>query len=275
LSTIGATIAAPFDEALLARVEEAGINASAPREQRWVDGWLLRLSPGKAKRARCIQAVAPGRLDIDAKLALCLPLFAAAGLRPFVRITPFAQPAGLDRHLAELGMVRVDDTRVMVLASLDACAAPAADVPGAGPIEAADAAAFADWVGRARGSSAAERSAHAERIGKPAVPHHAVLAKDERGDVVAAGLVVVEGEVAGLYDVFTAEAARGRGHAERVCRHLLAAAVARGATVGYLQVDAANEPARRIYRRMGFADGYPYHYRTPADGAASAASGAS
>jgi len=62
--------------------------------------------------------------------------------------------------------------------------------------------------------------------------------------------------------------ARGRGHAERICRHLLAAAVARGATVGYLQVDAANEPARRIYRRIGFADGYSYHYRTPADSAA-------
>jgi len=199
LTSTGASTAAPFDEALLARVEDAGINASAPREQRWVDGWLLRLSPGKAKRARCIQPVAPGRLDIDAKLALCLPLFAAAGLRPFVRITPFAQPAGLDRHLADLGMARVDDTRVRVLASLEAFAAPLAHAAGAGPIEAVDAAAFADWVGRARGSSAVERSAHAERIGKPAVPHHAVLAKDERGDVVAAGLLVVEGNVAGLY----------------------------------------------------------------------------
>jgi ribosomal protein S18 acetylase RimI-like enzyme len=244
-----------FDEALLARIEDAGINASAPREQRWVDGWLLRLSPAKAKRARCIQAVAPGRLDIEAKLALCLPLFAAAGLRPYVRITPFSQPAGLD-------------TRVMVLPSLDAWAAQDADISGAGAIEGAAADAFADWVGRARGSSAGERSAHAERIARPAVPHHAVFAKDDRGDVVAAGLVVVEGEVAGLYDVFTAEAARGRGHGERLCRHLLAGAARQGAIVAYLQVDAANEGARRIYHRLGFADGYSYHYRTPPHGAA-------
>jgi ribosomal protein S18 acetylase RimI-like enzyme len=80
-------------------------------------------------------------------------------------------------------------------------------------------------------------------------------------------LAVVEGAVVGLYDVVTAEAARGRGHAERVCRHLLAFATVQGATVGYLQVDAANETARRIYRRLGFADGYSYHYRTPAEGA--------
>jgi ribosomal protein S18 acetylase RimI-like enzyme len=268
LTATGAAVAAPFDEALLARIEDAGINASAPREQRWVDGWLLRLSPGKAKRARCIQAVAPGRLDIDAKLALCLPLFAAAGLHPYIRITPFSQPVGLDRHLAELGMQRIDDTRVMVLTSIDALTAQGAAAVDAGPIAAVDPEAFADWVGRARGSSAEERSAHAERIGKPAVPHHAVLARDARGDVVAAGLAVVEGDVAGLFDVFTADAARGRGHAERVCRHLLADAAKQGATVAYLQVDAANEGARRIYRRLGFADGYSYHYRTPADGAA-------
>ena len=268
MSTAGATLPARFDEAMLARIEDAGINASAPREQRWVDGWLVRLSPGKAKRARCIQAVAPGRLDVDAKLALCLPLFAAAGLHPFVRITPFSQPPGLDRHLADRGMVRIDDTRVMVLASLDGCAARGADTSCAGAIEHAAADTFADWVGRARGSSEAERRAHAERIGKPAVPHHAVLAKDAQGDVVAAGLLVVEGDVAGLYDVFTAEAARGQGHAERVCRHLLACAAARGAKVGYLQVDAANAVARRLYHRMGFADGYSYHYRTPPNGPA-------
>jgi GNAT superfamily N-acetyltransferase len=262
---VEASTPVPFDHAVLARIEDAGINASAPREQRWVDGWLLRLSPGKAKRARCIQAVAAGRLSIDAKLAVCLPHFAAAGLRPYVRITPFSQPPGLDDHLAGLGMERVDDTRVMVLAPLDAVCAGNAEGVDEGAIKTTGAEAFADWIGRARGSSGSERTAHAERIGKPAVPHHAVLAKDKRGDVVAAGLVVVEGEVAGLYDVFTAETARGRGHAERVCRHLLACAAARGATIGYLQVDAANEAARRIYRRLGFVDGYSYHYRTPAD----------
>ena len=115
----------PSDAALgaastwLSRIEDAGINASAPREQRWVDGWLVRFAAGKAKRARCIQPVAAGRLGIDAKLAHCLPLFAAAGLPAIVRITPFAEPAGLDAHLAGLGMVRFDDSLVMALAALD------------------------------------------------------------------------------------------------------------------------------------------------------------
>jgi ribosomal protein S18 acetylase RimI-like enzyme len=259
---------AAIDQALLARIEDAGINASAPREQRWVDGWLVRLSPGKAKRARCIQAVAPGRLGIDEKLALCLPLFTAAGLRAFVRITPFSEPAGLDAHLAALGMERIDDTRVMVVASL----APFAAAGSAGtsaPVrfESADAATFAEWVGRARGSSPTERFAHAERIAAAPVPRHNLLARDDDGVVVACGQVAIEGAVAGLYDVFTAESARGRGHAERLCRHLLRVAAGAGASVGYLQVDAGNDGARRIYRRLGFVDGYAYHYRTPPLGA--------
>jgi ribosomal protein S18 acetylase RimI-like enzyme len=255
-----------IDAALLARIEDAGINASAPREQRWVDGWLVRLSPGKAKRARCIQAVAPGRLGIDEKLALCLPLFAAAGLPAFVRITPFSEPAGLDAHLAARGMERVDDTRVMVVA-LDALVAADAAVPCTVTIETADAAVFAEWIGLARGSSPTERCAHADRIAGAPVPRHNVFARAWDGEVVACAQVVIEGDVAGLYDVFTPESARGRGHAQHLCRHLLGEAAKAGARVGYLQVDAANDVARRIYRRLGFVDGYAYHYRMPATGA--------
>ena len=64
-----ADLASTFDAALLSRVEDAGLNASAPPQQRWLDGWLVRFSPGKAKRARCVNAVAAGRLPLDEKLA--------------------------------------------------------------------------------------------------------------------------------------------------------------------------------------------------------------
>jgi ribosomal protein S18 acetylase RimI-like enzyme len=256
-----------FDDDWLSRVEDAGINASAPRQQRWVDGWLVRLAPGKAKRARCIQPVAPGRLSVEAKLAHCLPLFAAAGLPAVVRITRFAQPAGLDERLAGLGMARFDDSLVMALPSLDEIgdAHPAAS--DATTFEAVGADAFCEWVGEARGSSALERATHAERIAHAPVPHHAVVVRDRRGAVVSGGQVAVEGTLAGIYDVFTLDAARCRGHGEQVCRHLLARGKRLGATSAYLQVDAANDIAQRLYRRLGFRDAYAYHYRMPAPAA--------
>ena len=264
MSSEDAAIRDASDPDFLSRVEDAGINASAPREQRWIDGWLVRFSPAKAKRARCIQAVAAGRLSIDDKLRLCLPVFAASGLQPYIRITPFSKPDGLDLVLAARGMARLDDTRVMVLASLEALApptrpAPALRIATVGPDD------FAAWVGKERGSSAAERQAHADRISRSPVPHHGVLAFDDQGATVGSGQAVIEGDLVGLYDVFTSERHRGRGVAESVCRHLLDVAATTGAGSAYLQVDAANDQARGIYRRLGFVDGYSYHYRTPPD----------
>ena len=250
---------ARFDAALLARIEDAGINASAPPEQRWIDGWLVRFSPGKAKRARCIQAVAPGRLSVAEKLARCLPVYANAGLRPYVRVTPFSEPTGVDHDLAQLGWERIDDTRVMVAPSLPA----PSPLPGGFRVEPAHLGAFTHWVGTARGSTAAEEAAHARRVAASPVPYTALLVRDDRGSAVAGGQVVVEGDVAGLYDVFSHEAHRGRGLAQALCSALLQLAREAGASVGYLQVDASNEVARRLYRRLGFADAYAYHYRTP------------
>ena len=51
-----------------------------------------------------------------------------------------------------------------------------------------------------------------------------------------------------------------------MCRHLLAQAAAEGARLAYLQVDASNEAAQSIYRRMGFVEIYRYHYRSAKGG---------
>ena len=256
---------APFDTDLLVRVEEAGVNASAPREQLWVDGWLLRFSPGKAKRARCIQAVAPGRLSVQARLERCLALYSKHALRPYVRITPFSQPPGLDALLAEQGMERIDDTRVMIATLPEAIEATASDahIDTGWRFQPATSEDFAEWVGVQHGSPGPERTAHAERLRDAPVQHHAVLVTDADGETVAGGQVALEDDLAGLYDIFTAAAARKRGLALTLCRHLLARAAREGARTAYLQVDRENEPARRVYRRLGFEDAYSYHYRSP------------
>ncbi|HWK84967.1 MAG TPA: GNAT family N-acetyltransferase, partial [Caldimonas sp.] len=89
------------------------------------------------------------------------------------------------------------------------------------------------------------------------------LAVDASGAPVAGGQVAIESDRAGLYDIFTVDAARGRGVAHALCHHLLDIAMREGARTAYLQVDAGNDAARRVYRRLGFVDAYAYHYRSP------------
>jgi len=244
-------------ENLLSRIEDAGVNASAPPQQRWLDGWLMRFSPGKAKRSRCIYALAQGRWPLGDKLRWAAEAYRAAGLPMLLRITPFMQPATLDAELAALGMARFDDTRVMVCPALPTDAVPAP--PGTRWLK-LDAEAYAMAVGELRGSPAAQRQAHAERLRAAPVPHHGVvLCRD--GVVIACGQMAREAEFVGLYDVFTHAAERGRGLATAVCSHLLAEAARQGSRLGYLQVEGDNQSARRVYAGLGFADAYGYSYR--------------
>lgn len=244
----------------LVSIETAGLNASAAPGERMFDGWLLRFSPGKAKRARCVNAVAAGQLRLAERIAHCEAAYSAAGLPMIVRVTPFATPVGLDGHLADMGMRRIDDTRVMVLPGLEPIQAPAA--PDGLQWRALSVEALARTVGSLRGSTQQQCEAHAARLRHSAIAWSALALVDSGGEAVACGQVAQEGGVAGLYDVFTAPTRRGKGLARALCSRLLHLAHAQGARRAYLQVEGDNHAARAIYHGLGFADAYAYHYRT-------------
>jgi ribosomal protein S18 acetylase RimI-like enzyme len=249
-----------LDEALLSRVEDAGLNASAPPQQLWIDGWLVRFSPGKAKRARCINALAVGRLPPAQRLRLALGVYAQAGLPALVRITPFTQPQGLEDWLAGEGWTALDDTRVMVNTRPAAAELPPLP-PGTG-WHALDANAYAETVGALRDSPPGQRLAHAARLASSPVPYRGfAIQRADDGTVLACGQFAREADLVGLYDIHTHPQARGQGLATLLCKRLLSFAVKEGATLGYLQVEPTNDAARRIYRRLGFVDAYAYHYR--------------
>ena len=228
-------------------------------QQWWLDGWLVRFSPGKAKRARCIQAVATGRMSIEEKLEICRRIYAEHDLPLVVRVTPFSKPEGLDHQLAAWGLERQDETCVM--ASSRSPATPGNPLSPGYRIKSLSHRALADAVGLFRGSPLAQREAHAERLETSPVPFHAAAVLGPSGTVLACGQYAIEDSLAGLYDVFTAEAARRSGLADGLCRHLMADARERGARTIYLQVEQANAAARRVYSRLGFDETYSYHYR--------------
>jgi ribosomal protein S18 acetylase RimI-like enzyme len=241
------------------RIEEAGLNNLHTRRQLFYDGWLLFLSPGRAKRARSVNPQFGSSLPLAAKIRHCEALYERHGLPMLFRITPFARPAELDDALAQRGYVAFDRTLVQS-ASLEEPppVLGSCDVELSSPLPEA----FAEAVGEMRGSPAAQRHAHLERLAQSPLDVRPVLARLD-GRPVAAGLVSVEGDLAGLFDIVTVADARDLGIGTRVTAALLARAWERGARRVFLQVDEANAPALAVYRKFGFTSLYAYHYRAP------------
>jgi N-acetylglutamate synthase len=240
----------------LARVEEAGLNALQTQRQLFYDGWLLRLSPGKARRSRSVNAHFGSTLPLTGKIVHCERVYAARQLPILFRITPFQHPHELDAALAARGYDAFDPTLVQLATLERPPEIEGADVVLTSP----PIASFVDAVAELRGSSPEQRDAHYERLRETSLTFLPVVAS-ENGRPLACGQAVLDGDLAGIFDVVTADRARGRGVATRVVARLLAWAWEHGAAHAHLQVDAGNAPALAVYRKFGFATAYQYHYR--------------
>jgi ribosomal protein S18 acetylase RimI-like enzyme len=239
------------------RIEEAGLNALQTQRQLFYDGWVLRLSPGKAKRARSVNPHFGSSLPLDAKIERCEGLYAAHGLPALFRVTPFVQPAELDTALDRRGYVRFDPTLVQVAALGDE---PTIRVTSEATLDAPPPAEFVEAAGMLRGSPPGQRAAHLERLSQSPLAVRALIARVD-GRAVACGQIALEDHLAGVYDMVTAPDARGRGVATLLVRDLLRWARERGASHAFLQVNDDNAPALAVYRKFGFTTSYAYHYR--------------
>lgn len=261
----------------LRRLEEISQNASRPERGLMLDGWSIGLSPGLAKRSRCINPFYPGTRPFERNLADAREAFAQAKLPCTFRITPYISDAGLDDRLDALGYVRFDEALVQVLplAELNTEHLPAVSSAAIDIRRAPDFAIASQWVGRLRGDTEEQAAALAARwqINSGVVtPEFVFLSADNPDRVqlhatdtpasrcVARSVTIREGSVVGIFDVGTDPAFRNRGLAGALLAHQLRHAQRTGADVAYLQVTPDN-PSRRIYERFGFRTAYRYWYR--------------
>jgi GNAT superfamily N-acetyltransferase len=243
----------------LRRLEEISQNASRAERGLMIDGWNIGLSPGLARRSRCVNPFYASARPFAQNFAAAQAAFTAARL-PFVfRITPFVSDATIDAQLAARGFIQFQWSLVQVLPltrlQLDHLRPTAAafrsqpDLPQA-----------AAWIGAMRGDSAGEIAALAARWSNCAAKIEATFAYDDAGTRVARSVTITEDGHIGIFDVGTLDAHQNRGYATALLAQQLQAARDAGAHTAYLQVTPENS-SRRIYERLGFRTAYEYWYR--------------
>ena len=187
-----------------------GLNALQTQRQLFYDGWLLRVSPGKARRGRSVNAHFGSTLPLAQKIDYCERIYERRDLPVLFRITPFVQPPDLEEALLARGYVAVDATLVQLVrlerppempdSSDFVVTAPPAD-------------AFADAVALLQGASAQQRDAYFERLKGSPLTTRALLAHID-GKPVGVGTVMLEDGLAGVFSMATAPDMRGTR-----CRH--------------------------------------------------------
>jgi ribosomal protein S18 acetylase RimI-like enzyme len=238
------------------RLEEMALNASGAPHSFVYDGWLLGYRPGYTKRLRCVNPLYPSTLALEEKIEYCTAFYAVAGLPAIFRMLPFSQPPELDGVLEQAGWQAFERTLVLrtLLADL-----PAPPLP-VSAVELIEPPAWEPLAAHLLKIDAEALPSFTARAANHPLPHAGALLRQD-GEVVACGLLKLEGRHAGLFAVHTAEPWRGRGFARAVVAALLAEAQRRGAQTAYLQVTAENKPAMAVYRRFGFVAAHDYWYR--------------
>lgn len=243
---------------LVRRIEEASLNAWPARQHLLYDGWIVRLANGYTKRANSVTPLYPSQLGIDDKIAHCERLYRDRGLPPIFRLTSLACPPGLDDALATRGYHIVDPTLVLHLDLANASLPPRS-----GPLRHASLDEWLRLYTRLSGTRPDDAAKHAEILRAIALSPLFASLYDVEGEAVACGLAVLEGDLGGLFDLMTDPARRRQGHGTALVAGMLHWAAGAGARHAYLQVVRDNEPARRMYQRLGFREAYHYHYRVP------------
>lgn len=249
---------------IIRQIEQMAANTwPAPVVQQLGD-WRLRAANGVTKRANSV--FTSGRYPDGADwMREATSFYERRGLPVCFQISD-GSPEGLDDELERQGYAKLFPCSVLIADALEARQAAQTHEK-----EAADAlwslclldAPDAAWMDRfiAYEQFGEERRATYDRIFASIGPVVCFATLLHGPDPVAVGTVTVERGWAGFTNIAVSPAHRGRGAGLRMMRLLIDWSVQQQVRQLYLQVVDGNEPANRLYAKLGFRRLYRFHYR--------------
>lgn len=232
------------------RLEALSARSWPPLERQSLGGWVLRAAGGVTRRSNSAWPRSASTLDVEQLLRATTAWYEGRGLPPVIQLSPTNEPSELAGHLD--GWLVTGETLVL---EGPVAAAPHEAVTVL-PVPTDDWWAIAALTAPAHfgGSRRETGMTVLQTISKPCGYAVARVA----GTPVAVGRAVVDADAVGVFSMGTLPEHRGAGHGRRVLESLGAWAVGQGAHTAWLQVEADNAAARRLYG--GLEPVYSYAY---------------
>lgn len=244
---------------LVRRFEAAGFRAWPAASVQYDGTWVVRLNAGHpAKRLNSVNPLDPSDVHhIEERVARAGRWFEAYGRPLTFRLSPLSGRA-LSGYFDEQGWQTLSESLVM-RANLEELPVDNAILQ----IPLKDIGRFINAAMEVHTMNASLRPGLTEIISSIHAEAGLFVLEDE-GTPLATAVCVHDGDLAGLFEIATGPRERGKGYGRRVVLSALRWARLRGAQQAWLQVEADNAPALRLYQAIGFREVYRYHYRRPA-----------
>ena len=243
-----------MEHEFLAQIEEAALNAWPSHRQMLYDGWVLRFTGGESKRVNSVNVRYPSSLPLAEKIAFCEDIYERQSLPVLYRCPgPFTSP-NLLSALSTAGYIAFDTTYVLGREVKETGGLPTG-------IEVREMRSE-DWLQMRSGFYGRDVEAFKIHAGilEMIVPEKVLIGLFVDGQAVACGMGVLQGHLLGYFSILTGKSARRNGYGSAVMIALTNWGDARGATLGYLQVEGDNLPAQAMYEKLGFSLFYQYSY---------------
>lgn len=237
----------------VAELQERAARGLPAEHGEWRDGWWLRAAPHCSWWVGTTLPHAGG--DLLDRVRAAEKFYGRHGLDTRIQISPGACPDGLDELLDARGYRRGGRLSLQTASTAEVLSHGRADSPRVTVDGRPSREWFAVW------HAIHGQDGEWELLGRVERPSaYAAIVVDS--EIVAVGRAVADDGWTGLFGMATLPAARGRGAAGAILHALAAWAAEQGTPDIYLQVEAANGPATRLYGRAGFAEICAYHYRS-------------
>lgn len=247
-------MANPLSAADIEAIERATLTAVAPERVDAIEGWLLPLDTGTVGRAHSAVPLHHGAHD-PALIDHIAQRYREAGLRPVFRLPDLPAFEPWWPALETRGFRRAQPTLTQT-GGLEGLLGLAGDTEGVSLHASPDAAWMAMFLGE--GLDPVDGASRSKALSRAEGTLFASVR--EAGETLACGAASFAQGWLSLHGLRTAARHRGRGLAGRMIRAMALAAQRRGIGRAFLQVDAANEPARALYRRAGMTTAWSYAY---------------